>query len=279
MELKYRQEEVLEELKKARSRIPSLISHGSHQAVSTGPIIEGCRICTEMKSMSFVLGYRCNTKCAFCFVPSYVSGEYDDDEKYNRSALFKEFVRNKHKIDGIGLTGGETLLYLAEIEDYAARIREEKPGIHLWAYTNGIAANKHNLKVLKDLGIKEIRFNLAASGYSPEILDKLGIARDLFKYVAVEVPSYPEQKDRIINSLDRMEYYKIDQLSLQELLVNNNNFNKVKDGIYQSGMMFAKKYFLYGSRKLTYEIIGICLDKGYSFTVNDCSASRFGEIK
>jgi len=261
MELKYRQEEVLEELKKARSRIPSLISHGSHQAVSTGPIIEGCRICTEMKSMSFVLGYRCNTKCAFCFVPSYVSGEYDDDEKYNRSALFKEFVRNKHKIDGIGLTGGETLLYLAEIEDYAARIREEKPGIHLWAYTNGIAANKHNLKVLKDLGIKEIRFNLAASGYSPEILD------------------YPEQKDRIINSLDRMEYYKIDQLSLQELLVNNNNFNKVKDGIYQSGMMFAKKYFLYGSRKLTYEIIGICLDKGYSFTVNDCSASRFGEIK
>ena len=107
---------------------------------------------------------------------------------------------------------------------------------------------------------------------------KLGIACDLFKYVAVEVQAYMEQKDGLIKILDKLEYYKIDQLNLQELLVNNNNINNIKGEIYQAGVMFAKKYFLYGSRKLTYEIINICLDKGYSFTVNDCSARRFGII-
>jgi pyruvate formate-lyase activating enzyme-like uncharacterized protein len=158
-------------------------------------------------------------------------------------------------------------------------MRKEKKEIYFWVYTNGLEANKENLKFLKDLGISEIRFNLAASEYNPEIVDKLGIARDLFKYVAVEVPSYMEHKDKLIETLNKLEYYKIDQLCLQELLVNNNNFNKVKGEIYQGGVMFAKKYFLYGSRNLTYEVINICLDKGYSFTVNDCSARRFGKIE
>ncbi|MBN1298753.1 MAG: radical SAM protein [Actinobacteria bacterium] len=279
MELKYTEEQVLDELKKARSRIPSLIFHGSYQAASTGPIIEGCRICTEMKSMSFVMGYRCNAECDFCFAPCYVWPKYDEDEKYNRSACFKEFKRNKDNIDGIGLSGGETLIYLDEIKDYVNKIREEKQNIYFWVYTNGIEANKQNLKVLKDLGVEEIRFNLAASDYSPAVINKLGIARELFKYVAVEVPSYPEQKDKLINNLGKMQYHKIDQLNLQELLINNNNFDKIKGEIYQSGIMFAKKYFLYGSRKLTYEIIETCLDRGYSFTVNDCSASRFGRIE
>jgi len=46
---------------------------------------------------------------------------------------------------------------------------------------------------------------------------------------------------------------------------------------YQSGIMFLKKYFLYGSRKLTYEVIEYCIDKSYSFTINDCSARKFGK--
>lgn len=279
MEFKYREDEVLNELKKARSRLPDLLSHGSYQAASTGPIIEGCRICTEMKSMTFVMGYCCNARCEFCFAPSYISGIFEEDEKYNRRACFKDFIRDKDNIDGIGLTGGETLLYLDEIEEYVSKMRKEKQDLHFWVYTNGIIANKENLRFLKDLGISEIRFNLAASGYNDGIVDKLGIARRLFKYLAVEVPAYPEQKNDIIRILDKLEYYQIDQLNLQELLVNNNNINKIKGEIYQAGLMLAKKYFLYGSRKLTYEIMEICLDRGYSFTVNDCSARRFGKIE
>jgi len=41
-------------------------------------------------------------------------------------------------------------------------------------------------------------------------------------------------------------------------------------------LLFLKKFFLYGSRRMTYEVMQQCVDKRYSFTVNDCSASRFG---
>ena len=41
-------------------------------------------------------------------------------------------------------------------------------------------------------------------------------------------------------------------------------------------MLFAKRYFLYGSRKMTYEVMQHCVEQGYSFTINDCSASKFG---
>ncbi len=279
MEFKHREDEVIKEIEQIKSGIPCLLSHGSYQATSTGQLIEGCRICTEMKSMSFVLGYRCNVKCEFCFVYSYISSEYEEDEKYNRRACFKDFCRNKDSIDGIGFTGGETLLYLPEIEKYTSKIREEKPDIYLWVYTNGIEANKENLKILKDLGINEIRFNLAASDYNPKIIEKLGIARELFEYIAVEVPAYPKQKNKLIKSLDKFEYYGIDQLNMQELLVNNNNINRLEGDIYQAGIMFTQKYFLYGSRKLTYDVIKFCINKGYSFTVNDCSARRFGRIE
>lgn len=279
MEYKHKEDEVIREIEKIRSEIPGLLLHGSYQATSTGTLIKGCRICTEMKSMTFILGYRCNVKCEFCFAYSYISNKYNEDEKYNRRACFNDFCRRKDLIEGIGFTGGETLLYLHEIEKYTSKIRKEKPDIYFWVYTNGVAANKKNLKILKDLGISEIRFNLAASDYSPIVIEKLGIAKDLFKYVAVEVPAYPKQKKKLFESLDKLEYYGIDQLNMQELLVNNININRIEGDIYQTGMMFIKKYFLYGSRRLTYDVMRFCINKGYTFTVNDCSARKFGRIE
>jgi len=231
-----------------------------------------------MKSMTFVLGYRCNAGCKFCFAPSYQSEKCDEDEKYSRRACFKRFIRDKDRIQGIGFTGGETFLYLDEIAKYTEKIRKEKPDIYFWIYTNGIEASLKNLKTVRDFGIDEIRFNLAASGYNNKIIGRLGAARKLFNYLAVEVPAYPEQKKQLIGCLDRLEYYSIDQLTLQELLINGNNINNLSGEGYQSGILFSKKFFLYGSRKLTYEVIKYCTDRDYSFTVNDCSPRKFGII-
>lgn len=279
MEFNHKEDEVIREIELTKSQIPGLLSHGSYQATSTGPLVKGCNICTRMKSMTFVLGYRCNVRCDFCFVDSYISNKYDEDEKYNRRTCFKDFCRKKDEIEGIGLTGGETLLYLPEIKEYTAKIKEEKPDIYFWLYTNGIETNQKNLSAIREYGIREIRFNLAASNYSDKVIEKLKIARDLFDYVVVEVPTYPKQKEKLIESLGKLEYYGIDQLNLQELLITENNVELLDGEGYQTGIMFLKKYFLYGSRRLTYEIIKHCIDKGYSFTVNDCSARKFGKKK
>jgi hypothetical protein len=225
------------------------------------------------------MGLRCNTKCAFCFLDTYSSDTYDRTEKFNRQALLKEFYHRKNELEGIAITGGEPLLYLPEIEAYVSEIREVNSGLHFWIYTNGILADDERLNFIHDLGITEIRFNLAATDYSEKILKNLERARGIFEYVAVEVPSYPKQKDSLMSCVGELDRIGIDQLNLQELLVTSANVSRLDGEGYQSGIMSLKRFFLYGSRKMTYEVIRHCIDKKYSFTVNDCSVGQFGVMQ
>jgi len=279
MRFEKKEDQVLEEIDKMKSRICGLDTRGTYHSNSIGELTRGCKICTNMKSMTFILGYRCNASCDFCFAEAYQGKKPDDDEKYIRQACLKDLLRRKDDIDGVGFTGGETMLYINEIEEYANIIKAQKPGIFLWVYTNGIDADRQKMEVLKSSGIDEIRFNLAASDYSSKVIDKLKTARDIFSHLAVEVPAYPRQRQSLMDSLAKLSYYSIDQLTLQELLVNENNINRLEGEGYQSGTMFFKKYFLYGSRKMTYEVIQHCIKRGYDFTLNDCSSRRFGRVK
>lgn len=272
------EKEVLNEIDTLRNGIKGLASNGTFHSTSTGELIKGCKICAKGRSMTFVLGYKCNADCDFCFAPHYADKK-DDDEKYNREACFKDFLRRKEDISGIGFTGGEPFLYRQEIKEYASRIKKVSPGIYFWIYTNGIDAIRDDMVFFRDLGIDEVRFNLAASGYDKKIIRKIKMAKEIFSYVAVEVPVYPEQEKLIYESLDYLEEYGADQLTLQELLINENNVRSLEGEGYQSGMMFNKKFFLYGSRKLSYEIIKYCMDKKYSFTLNECSTRKFGRTE
>jgi pyruvate formate-lyase activating enzyme-like uncharacterized protein len=188
----------------------------------------------------------------------------------------KQFHRCKHELAGIAITGGEPLLYISELEKVVSEMKESRPDLHFWIYTNGILADKKHLVSIRELGIKEIRFNLAASNYDEKSLGKVKLARDIFEYVVVEVPSYPNQKDRLIKCLPSLNRIRINQLNLQELLITQANKNNLEGEGYQSGMFFLTKYFLYGSRKMSIEVMQYCVDMHFSFTVNECSASRFG---
>ena len=276
MDFNHNEAEVTAEITSLRESIPGLCFHGTHQAVSTGPLVPGCEICTHMAHLAFQLGFRCNAQCPFCFLHTYQGDTPDEDEEYHRQALLKEFYQRKDELEGVSLTGGEPLLHLPELEACVAEMRKHRPGLHFWVYTNGILADEEHLGVLQALGIREIRFNLAATNYSKTILEKVEGARKMFEYVVVEVPSYPVQKDQLIGCLDELNRIGIDQLNLQELLVMDANVRSLEGEGYQSGILYLKKFFLYGSRRMTYEVMRHCVDKGYSFTVNDCSASEFG---
>jgi pyruvate formate-lyase activating enzyme-like uncharacterized protein len=68
----------------------------------------------------------------------------------------------------------------------------------------------------------------------------------------------------------------IDQLNLQELLITPANAERLSGDGYQVGVLSSRKFFLYGSRQMTYDVMERCITMGYSFTVNDCSAGEFG---
>lgn len=277
MEFTHKEEEVKAEIAELQARIPNLQLHGTHQAVSTGPLVRGCEICTRMKHLSFQLGFRCNANCPFCFLPSYQADAPNEDEQYNRRALLKRFLRHQHELAGVALTGGEPLLYLAELEANVAEMRRANPNLHFWVYTNGILADAEHLQRLHALGITEIRFNLAATNYRASVLENLARARELFEYLVVEVPTYPPQREQLMGCLNDLARIGIDQLNLQEVLVTPANVARIEGTGYQSGVLFLKKHFLYGSRQLTYAVMVHCVEAGYAFTVNDCSAGRYGK--
>ena len=276
MDFNHKEAEVTAEIARLRDGIPGLCFHGSHQAISTGPIVPGCQICTHMTHLAFQLGFRCNARCPFCFLHTYQAEAGQEEEEYHRQALLNEFSQRRDELEGVSLTGGEPLLYLPELERYVAEMRQQKPELHFWVYTNGILADREHLQVLQSLGIEEIRFNLAAANYSEEIIENIHGARGMFKYVVVEVPTYPKQRDALMGCLEHLNRIGIDQLNLQELLVTDANVRSLEGEGYQSGIFNLKKFFLYGSRRMTYEVMRHCVNEGYSFTVNDCSASEFG---
>ena len=230
-----------------------------------------------MAHMSFQLGFRCNAKCSFCFLNTCSPDDPDENGRHNREALLKEFHQHKNELEGIGLTGGEPLLYLPEMEFCISEMRRAKPDLYFWMYTNGILADDEYLGLAHDLGIREIRFNLAATDYDEKTINNLKRARGIFEHVIVEIPSYPKQKDRLISCMGELNQIGIDQLNLQELLVTDANSHRLEGEGYEYGILFLKKFFLYGSRKMTYEVMQYCINEQYSFTVNDCSAGQFGK--
>ena len=276
MEFTQDQGAVLQEIEAYQSRLPGLCYHKPHQSVSSGPLLPGCAICVRKGYLSFQLGFGCNARCPFCFLETHPPQEVDEDEEYHRRAQLKRFLRQVDHVEGVALTGGEPLLYLAELEDAVTQMRAAKEGLYFWIYSNGIIADREHLSVVRDLGIQEIRFNLAATDYRPETLENVALAREMIEHVAVEVPSYPPQKEALLACLPELERIGIDQLNLQELWVTPASATRLSGEGYQAGVLFAKKFFLYGSRQMTYEVMAYCIEEGYSFTVNDCTASEFG---
>ena len=276
MQFTQQQSTVLKEIEEYQSRLPDLRYHRPHQSVSTGPLLPGCAICVRSGYLSFQLGFACNAHCPFCFLETHPPHEIDEDEEYHRRAQLKRFERQVDRVEGVALTGGEPLLYLSELERVVTQMRAANEKLYFWIYSNGIIADREHLGVVRDLGIQEIRFNLAATDWRPKALGNVELAREMIEHVAVEVPSYPPQKAALLAILPELERIGIEQLNLQELWVTPANAIKLSGESYQAGVLFTKKYFLYGSRRMTYEVMAHCMEKGYSFTVNDCTASEFG---
>ena len=183
MDFNHKESDVMTEIEHLQAGIHGLCFHDSYQAVSTGPLVPGCAICTRMTHMSFQIGFSCNATCPFCFIHTYQADIPDENEKYNRQALLKEFYGRKDELEGVSLTGGEPLLYLPELKASVSEMRRVKPGLHFWLYTNGILADDEHL--VSRAG------TAAPSGERPVIAHSLSPARQAVVFDGLE-PLPPE---------------------------------------------------------------------------------------
>jgi len=104
-------------------------------------------------------------------------------------------------------------------------------GLHhyIWIYTNGDLVTRKKLKLLKNAGINEIRFDLAARNYD---LKPLELAVGTLDVVTVEIPAIPEDVDLVKSLLTRLEKIGVKYLNLHQLFLNDVNYARLSKRNY-----------------------------------------------
>jgi pyruvate formate-lyase activating enzyme-like uncharacterized protein len=129
-------------------------------------------------------------------------------------------------IRGVGFTGGEPLLLPDAVLAHIRAIRQAYGNsIYLWLYTNGILADDPTLATLKDAGLDEIRFDIAASGY-----DLAPVARAVrhIPAVTIEIPAIPQDFDVVAQLLPEIQRIGVAHLNLHQLIAGPHNYSALQ---------------------------------------------------
>lgn len=274
-EIKIFQENLSEKLSFKDGKFTVFTSNSEYE------LSEGCKSCKNGTWLCLFTSNICNARCKFCprthtqqdynswTHPRSIVNHWIDDVK-GYMEIYGE------RIKGVSYSGGEPLLQVPKIMEIASYTSLNRPDIYQWCYTNGIEANIENLVKLASVGIKEIRFDLAATYFNENVLENLRNACGIFERVTVEIPSMQETRDKLIKEeyLDRLVEYGVKQLNLAELElvqpINWETYGRNKEiYIYENANMYS--IALAESRYMTYEIMKYAIDRNLNILINDCS--------
>ena len=218
-------------------------------------ISPGCRLCRSGSWLCVYITQRCNRDCYFCSqkklkkgdagadaIRAYVSEEirFDDVEEVVRYLTY-------WKLNGLGISGGEPLLVFDKVCRLISVAKRTIPSIYVWLYTNGDLATGKRLRKLKECGLDELRFDLAARDYD---LAPLRATAGIIDNVTVEIPALPKDKERLIGLLDELKRVGVKYLNLHELMVTRENSRKLaKVGITGRGSLETAEEVEAASRK------------------------------
>lgn len=228
---------------------------------------KGCELCGQgLWSCLFITGI-CNANCFYC-----PTNQDIDDLPTSQGLTFPtaesyaEYVSH-FKFKGISFSGGEPLLVAERVKDYLAQIRKTcSPDIYAWMYTNGILANELIFKELGSLGLNEVRFDIGATGYK---LDKIKFAKEHIPNITIEIPSVPEEKERIKALLPEMVKAGVSNLNLHQLRLTQHNAAKLLQHNYT--YIHAEKPIVLESELAALEIIEYAKEKQINIGINYCS--------
>ncbi len=279
--------DVIREIRKIQKGIPDLTITGFGHVVWLGKeMVPGCQSCARGKWAVFSIGVACNLNCWFC---PYTGGlekqrldaqETQDLEsirfmgmRFSPEELKFQFSLIHDQYDAFAWVGGEPMMpgILDRTLPLISYFRETYPAYHQWMYTNGGFATNDNMKRLRDAGIRELRFNLAAVDYSPKVIARMKEARRFFDYVVLEVPMTKKSHEDLVANADRILDTGLDQMNLAEFIVGRNHLG---DRLREEGRLYNYKGFICSpvqSRRYTYDIIRRAVDGRWPVIINDCS--------
>ena len=258
---------------RARKTTPGIHVESRGETVYIGELSPGCRACKLGSWDCIFITMKCNLSCSFCYSPHLIP------ENYTGSVFgetLEQIVENHQKthITGIGFSGGEPFSKPQLLFDWIAGFNARYPDRYYWLYTNGLLATKSHLQRLGELGLDEIRFNTAATGYDhPTVMRTLAAAGQFIPNVTIEIPVIPDDAEKILSCLATWSKLGVKYLNLHEL-------------IYEPGTNAAK---MEGARKTiitsdghyteidpesglwTLKIMQKVQEVGLTLSINDCS--------
>jgi pyruvate-formate lyase-activating enzyme len=287
-------------IKERQKSIPGInLDNGDVSAHYGNNPSRGCTACKQNRWVTIFIGKACNLKCSFCpQAPKPLYGDERDTngmistsfgrESYTELIKKLELSIQAKKIDAIGYSGGEPLMYVDRIVDYADKIRNINSNIYQYIYTNGVLVDEQKLLRLREAGITEIRFDLAATNFSKKVIKKMEVAKEIFKIISVEVPALPGIALKIKKNIKNLLSIGIHQINLCEVVINEFNWeffknepfyivNPYQDKIHEKdhGQNFDIRQYErivpVKSRFETYNLIELAQKGKWPIVINDCS--------
>lgn len=258
---------------KVKISAPYAFVSGDGETIATGALSPGCQACKAGTWDCLFLTMDCNLSCSFCCSPG------DRRRNVPLSAFgndVEELLFHYRLIqpEGISFSGGEVFLDIDRLRTMIALMRREFPFAYLWVYTNGFLANPEISRELGQLGLDEIRFNLAASGYNhPKILHHVEQAGKWIGAVSVEIPAIPDHTRKILSALGDWNNAGVRYINLHELMYEPGSFSEHLPGPRLTvrtadGHQTAVHP---GSRELTLQVMQEVHSSRWAMGVNDCS--------
>ena len=237
----------------------------------------GCYACKSGQWICIYIGVSCNLKCASCpqvsrhGVEEFIWANGGNDDIHSLDDLKRVIYKNP-RITGLSFSGGEPFMYLDKVYEWLDFINENfsQLNLYLWIYTNGVLVTEEECIKLRDKGIKEIRFDLAATNYSDKTIDKIVYCKKIFEKICVEVPSEFWQVDKLISVLPRLNEIGLDYLNLHELSVNQDNLPALRKKGINEALLYCGHYL--PSIFDTYRVIEYIENNKLNIIYNDCSS-------
>ena len=260
-------------LSRARQQIPEIHVEAEGEVVCLGDLSPGCRACKEGTWDCIFTTMQCNLDCQFCYSPHAIPRDYAGSVfGTTPEQIAENYARTC--ITGVSFSGGEPFVDAQKLFEWVAWFTSRYPEKYYWVYTNGLLADEENLRRLGELGVDEIRFNMAAIGYDhPTVMKNLAAAIRFIPNVTVEIPAIPEHASKLLSCLADWCALGVRFLNLHELMYEPDTNSASMPGARRAVVTADghRSAINPESRALTLAVMQRVQGEGLSLAVNDCS--------
>lgn len=200
----------------------------------SGPLSPGCQSCIDGKWSCIFITDACTRTCFYCPTPQHkkiTDNPPNGPEQLHFNSV-NEYIEFLETFDfkGVSFSGGEPFLVVDRMLEYISKIRQHFGGKHhIWAYTNGDLVTENNLSLLRDAGLNELRFDIAANKYDLTAVKK---AIDYIETVTIEIPAIPEDTAILKFLLKDLDNIGVSHLNLHQLMRTDHNSSKLDKRCY-----------------------------------------------